>query len=143
MNEETTGGIHWSFWIIGAGALIWNAMGIMNFIMQMNPDTLADYPEPARVLVAGRPIWATGGFAIAVFGGALGCVLLLLRNAAAFHMFVASLLGVVLATTHAFGLTGSTTVASPQIGVGTLMSLVVAALLIWYSKHAQGKGWIR
>jgi hypothetical protein len=89
MNEETNGGVHWSFWIISAGALIWNGMGVMNFIMQMSPETLAGYPEPARVLVAGRPTWATGGFAIAVFGGALGCVLLLLRNAAAFHVFVA------------------------------------------------------
>jgi len=143
MNEETNGGVHWSFWIIGAGALIWNAMGVMNFIMQMSPETLAGYPEPARVLVAGRPIWATGGFAIAVFGGALGCVLLLLRNAAAFHVFVASLLGVILATIHTFGMAGSTTLASPQIWVGTLMSLVLAAALIWYSKHAEGKGWIR
>jgi hypothetical protein len=143
MNEETTGGVHWSFWIIGAGALIWNGMGVMNFIMQMNPETLANYPEPARVLVGGRPTWATGGFAIAVFGGTLGCLLLLLRQGAAFHVFVASLLGVILAAVHAFGLAGSTTVASPQIWVGTLMSLVVAALLIWYSKRAKGKGWIR
>ena len=143
MNQETTGRVHWSFWIIGAGALIWNGMGVMNFIMQMNPETLADYPEPARVLVEGRPTWATGGFAIAVFGGALGCLLLLLRRGAAFYVFVASLLGVILAAVHAFAMAGPTTVGTSQIWVGTLMSLVVAAFLIWYSKRAEGKGWLR
>jgi len=143
MNETPAAGVHWSFWVIGAAALIWNGMGVMNFLMQMNPETLAGYPEPARVLVAGRPIWATGGFAIAVFGGGLGCILLLLRKSAAFPVFIASLLGVILAAVHALGMAGPTIAESQQIWVGTLMSLVVAAILIWYSKYAAGKGWIR
>ncbi len=31
MNDETVAGVHWSFWPIGAVALIWNVMGDMNF----------------------------------------------------------------------------------------------------------------
>ena len=27
MNDETVGGVHWSFWVIGAFALIWNVLG--------------------------------------------------------------------------------------------------------------------
>jgi hypothetical protein len=139
MNNETAG-VHWSFWIVGAVALIWNVMGCMNFLMQMNADTLATYPEAARALVGGRPAGATGAFAIAVFGGALGCVLLLLRKSAAIYLFIASLLGVIVTMIHTLGLAGST--LSISIMTGTLMSLVVAALLIWYSKHAENKGWI-
>lgn len=139
MNNETAG-VHWSFWIVGAVALIWNVIGCMNFLMQMNADTLATYPEAARALVGGRPAWATGAFAIAVFGGALGCVLLLLRKSAAIYLFIASLLGVIVTMIHTLGLAGST--LSISIMTGTLMSLVVAALLIWYSKHAENKGWI-
>ena len=139
MNNETAG-IHWSFWIIGAVALIWNVMGAMNFIMQMNADTLATYAEAARALVGGRPAWATGAFAIAVFGGALGCVLLLLRKSAANYLFIASLLGVIVTMIHTLGLAGST--ISISILTGTLMSLVVAALLVWYSKYAENRGWI-
>ena len=137
MNNENIGGVHWSFWAIGAVALIWNVMGVINFFMQMNPDALADYPEAARSLVEGRPEWATGAFAIAVFGGALGCLLLLLRKSAAYYVFIASLLGVIVTNIHTFGITGST-----EIWVGSLMSLVVAAFLIWYSKQAESKGWI-
>jgi hypothetical protein len=134
MNNENIGGVHRSFWAIGAVALIWNVMGCINFFMQMNPDALADYPEAARSLVEGRPGWATGAFAIAVFGGALGCLLLLLRKSAAYYVFIASLLGVIVTNIHTFGIAGST-----EIWVGSLMSLVVAAFLIWYSKQAVSK----
>ena len=137
MNNENIGGVHRSFWVIGAVALIWNVMGCINFFMQMNPDALADYPEAARSLVEGRPGWATGAFAIAVFGGALGCFLLLLRKSAAYYVFIASLLGVIVTNIHTFGIAGST-----EIWVGSLMSLAVAAFLIWYSKQAESKGWI-
>ena len=75
MNEKTVGGVHWSFWAIGAVALIWNVLGVVNFFVQVNPDVLAAYRESERALVEGRPAWASGAFAIAVFGGALGCLL--------------------------------------------------------------------
>ncbi len=89
MNDENVGGVHWSFWAIGAIALIWNVMGVINLFVQMNPDVLTAYRESERAIVEGRPAWATGGFAIAVFGGALGCLLLLLRKFAAFYLFIA------------------------------------------------------
>ena len=143
MNDETVGGVHWSFWAIGAVALIWNVMGVINFFMQMNADTLASYPESHRAIIEGRPAWATGGFAIAVFGGALGCLLLLLRKSAAYYLFIASLLGTIVTMIHTLGIASSTIDFSPfEILMMILMPLVVVAFLIWYSKQAQSKGWI-
>jgi len=60
-----------------------------------------------------------------------------LRKSAAYYVFIASLLGVIATNIHTFGIAGST-----EIWVGNLMSLVVAAFLIWYSKQAESKGWI-
>ena len=74
MNDETVRRVHWSFWVIGAVALIWNVLGGVNFFVQMNADVVTSFPETARAIIEGRPAWATGGFAIAVFGGALGCL---------------------------------------------------------------------
>ncbi len=133
MNDKAARGVHWSFWAIGAVALIWNVMGVINFFVQMNPDVLAAYRESERAIIEGRPAWATGGFAIAVFGGALGCLLLLLRKSAAYYLFIASLLGVLVTMIHALG--------GEILGI-ILMPLVVAAFLIWYSKQAESKGWI-
>ena len=128
---------HWSFWVICIVALIWNVMGSINFIMQMNPNMLANYPEAAQSLITSRPLWATIAFAVAVFGGALAEVLLLLKKATAYYLFIASLLGVVVTNIHTFQVSSAI-----DIWVGSLMSLVIAAFLIWYSKLVKHKGWI-
>jgi len=140
MNDENVGGVHWSFWVIGAVALIWNVMGAINFFVQMNPEVLAAYRESERAIVEGRPVWATTGFAIAVFGGALGCLLLLFKKSFAYYLFITSLIGVIVTMIHALGL-------GVDFGLGEilgiiLMPLLVAAFLIWYSKQAESKGWI-
>jgi hypothetical protein len=116
-------------------------MGVINFFEQMNPNVLAAYRASERAIVEGRPLWATIGFAIAVFGGALGCLLLLLRKSGAYYLFVASLLGVIVTMTHTLGV-GIDFGLGEILGI-ILMPLVVAAFLIWYSKHAKSKGWIR
>ncbi len=138
MNDETVGGVHWSFWAIGAVTLIYNVVGVVNFFTQMNADTVAAMPELYRAIIEGRPAWATGAFAVAVFGGALGCLLLLLRKSAAYYLFIASLLGAIVTMIHTLGMAGS------DIGsmVGNLVQLAVTAFLIWYSKRAESKSWI-
>lgn len=140
MNDERAG-VHWSFWAVGAVALLWNAMGSMNFIVQMNADSLAAYREAEQAIIEGRPGWATGAFAVAVFGGTLGSVLLLLRKSAASYVFIASLLGVVVTTLHALGAVGWT--FDPGTLMPQLMSLVVAVFLVGYAKHAAKRSWTR
>jgi|TARA_B100001971_G_C18261300_1_gene587119 hypothetical protein len=140
MKDEPVGGVHWSFWVIGAVALIWNVMGAVNFFVQMNPDVLAAYRESERAIVEGRPVWATTAFAVGVFGGALGCLLLLLRKSAAYYLFIVSLLGVTVTMVHTVSL-GIDFGLGEILGI-ILMPLVVAAFLIWYSKQAESKGWL-
>ena len=141
--DDTVGGVHWSFWVIGGVTLIWNVMGCANFIAQTNPEVLASFSETARALVVGRPAWATAAFAISQFGGALGCLLLLLRKSAASYLFIASLIGVIVTVTHTLRLAGSTIeLGAAEITGYILMPLIVAAFLVWYSKLAERKSWI-
>jgi hypothetical protein len=131
---------HWSFWIITAVMLVWYVMGAINFFVQMNPEAVTAYRESERVIIEGRPMWATVAFAIAVFGGALGCLLLLFRKSVAFYLFIASLLGVIATLIHTLGV-GIDFGLGEILGI-ILMPLVVAVFLIWYSKLAKSKGWI-
>ena len=131
MNDKTVGGIHWSFWIIIVVTLIFNIMGVINYFVQMNADSLASFPEKYRPIIEGRPAWATGAFAIAVFGGTLGSLLLLLRKSAAIYVLIASLLGVIVTMMH---ISGVARFSPFEIWIGVLMQLVVTAFLIWYSK---------
>jgi hypothetical protein len=140
MNDKTVGSVHWSFWGISVVTLIFNVMGVINYFVQMNADSLASFPESYRPIIEGRPAWATAAFAIAVFGGSLGCLLLLLRKSTAFYLFIAALLGVIVTMVHIFGVAGF---SSFEIWIGVLMQLVVTAFLVWYSKFTESKGWVR
>ncbi len=143
MNDMAVGRLHWSFWAISAVALIWNVMGVINFFMQMNPDALAAMPASQRVIIEGRPVWATGAFAIAVLGGVVGCLLLLLRKSAAPYLFILSLIGMIVHMLPYLGMSGSTIKFGPvEISMFILMPLMVAAFLIWYSMRAKSKRWI-
>ena len=139
MNEKTVGHVHWSFRIITFVTLIFNAMGDVNYFVQVNADSLASFPEYYRPIIEGRPAWATAAFAIAVFGGSLGCILLLLRKAVAFYVFIVSLLGVVVTMIHIFGVVG---LSSLDVWMGVLIQLVVTVFLVWYSKLVERKHWI-
>ena len=139
MNDKAPSGIHWSFWVTGAIGLVFNLMGCMNFISQMNADMVASMPEAYRAIVESRPVWGTGVFAIAVFGGALGCLLLLLRKSAAFYVFIVSLVGAIAAQIPLVSMVGFPVEAL----IGGLSQVVIGALLTWYSMRVERKGWIR
>ena len=80
---------------------------------------------------------------MAVFGGALGCLLLLLRKSAAYYLFIASLLGGIVMLVPNLGLTDSTPdVSSFGVLAGIVASMILGVFLIWYSKQAESKGWL-
>ena len=137
MSENAANPVHWSFWVIGVVALLFNLAGCMNFVMQLNPQMVAELPEAYRVLVESRPAWATGAFAIAVFGGLIGCALLLLRKSSATYAFGISLLGAVATQIPAMGIAHLPTDA----WVGWASQLLVGALLIWYSIWCRKRSW--
>ena len=129
--------IHWSYWAIAAFALIWNVLGSVNYIMQMNPDIVATLPETHQAIINSRPAWATGGFAIGVFGGALGGLLLLLRQPAAVYVFVASLIGVLITMIHTVRVATSViSFSASEVVVMIILPAVVAGLLVWHSARA-------
>ena len=143
MNDKSTDTVHWSFWLVAAFALLWNVMGSANYMMQVTSDSLAAFPETHRAIIESRPGWATGAFAIGVFVGALGGLLLLLRKSAAYYLFIVSLLGVAVTTVHTVDV-----IRSPvefgvfEVIVMALMPVLVAAYFIWYAKRAANKGWV-
>lgn len=144
MHDTATTRIHWSFWLITIVTLTWNAMGAMNYLVQMNPDNLASYPESHRAIIDGRPVWATAGFALAVFGGVAGGVLMLMRKSVASYAFIASLLGVVLTMVHTLKVVGTTDYFGAfEIFLMVMLPFVVAAFLVWYARLSRNRGWLK
>jgi len=141
VSDENVSAIHWNFWTIVVIALLWNVMGVVNFFMQMNPDVLAMYLESERAIIEARPLWATAGFALAVVAGAIGCILLLFKKTVSLYFFIGSLIGVLATMIHTLGI-GIDFSLAELLGI-ILMPVIVAAFLIWYTLHVQGKGWLR
>ncbi len=144
MGDQDRKAIHWSFWIIGALTLLWNALGFVNFLVQMNPDVVAGFPESHQAIINGRPFWATAGFGVGVFVGAFGCALLLLRKSAANYLFIVSLVGIIVTMLHTIRVGMSIiefTLA--EIVVMIVMPVLVAAFLIWYGRWTEKRGWLR
>ncbi len=142
MSDQKKVSVHWSFWAISVVALLWNAMGGMNFLAQMNTTIVASMPETHQAIIIDRPIWATVGFALAVFGGAAGGLLLLLRKSAANMVFVVSLVGMVMTMLHTVNVSTNTNFSTMELFVMVVLPTMVAIFLVWYSKHLTRRGWI-
>ena len=143
MSDTSNNKPHLSFWIVGILALVWNLLGAINFIAQMNPEMVAAMSEAHQVLINGRPLWGTIAFGVAVFGGSLGCILLLMRKSLAVFAFVASLLGVMIQLAPNFKLAGEINMTPTGILMMLVMPLLIAAFLAWFSLQTQNKGWIK
>lgn len=132
------------YWIAAFVALIWNGMGILNYLDQayMTAEKLAELPAEQQVMYSDNPAWVTGAFAIAVFAGTIGSILLLLRKKLAYMIFVVSLLGIIAQWTHGlFIAENEFMLDGGQIAI-TIMVPLFAFLLVWLSKSAKSKGWI-
>ncbi|MEP4703187.1 MAG: hypothetical protein ABJZ79_18750 [Parasphingorhabdus sp.] len=126
---------HFSFWIITGLGLIWNLMGCLNFIAQMDAETVEKMPELYQLIIKTRPTWATAAFGVAVFAGATGCILMLLRRRVAVHVLLASLVGI--------GLTMAQTISVVGLTPSTFLALLVGGALLWYATIAARAGWLK
>ena len=134
------------YWIISVVALIWNAMGVMRYLMQAY-DTegfRAEFNADQLALLDSTPAWGTGVFAVAVFGGLLGCLFLLLRKKFAVILLGLSLLAVLVQMIYGWFATDMIEVFGKVDGiVMPLIVIVVAIFLYFYSKGATLKGWLK
>jgi hypothetical protein len=123
--------------IVAALGLVWNLFGIYNYLM-----TVGMVEGMDAAAADSMPAWVTGAFAIAVFGGALGCIGLLMLKRWSKLLLLLSLLGVIAMDVWMFALSGlSSTMAGAEMGV-TIAVLVVALFLAWLAHDADRKGWL-
>ncbi|MHB0756325.1 hypothetical protein [Polaribacter sp. M15] len=131
-----------SFWIISVLALIWNAMGVMVYLGQafMTDDMKALIPADQLKLIENTPSWVTAAFAIAVWFGLLGCILLLARKKIAHKVFVISLLGVLVQTAYSFFMTNALEVYGNTGLIQPIITILISFYLVLFAKKAENSG---
>jgi len=138
-------------WIVGILSFLWNCFGAYDYVMSnmRNMDYLKSAmpgvdPAAALAWMDAFPIYAKVGWALGVWGGLLGAILLLMRSRYAVWAFAASMLGIVLSI-------GWQIVAAPPLsgadsGMYKVMPYVIILLglfLLWYSRTMEQKGVLR
>jgi hypothetical protein len=131
-----------SFWVIGVLALIWNAIGVMAYLGQafMTDEIRAMIPADQLAIMDNTPSWATAAFAIAVWFGLLGCILLLIRKKLAKLLFIISIFGVIVQMIYNFFMTNAIEVFGTASLIQPLIVLLIGIFLIWYSKKCADDG---
>ncbi len=132
------------YWVVSIVALLWNLIGVATYLMSvtMSQETLAQFSEAERSLYTDIPAWVTSAYAIAVFGGTIACVALLLRKSWAMHVFLISLLAILVQMGHALFITPMLEVKGGGAAVLPVLIIVVAIFLFWYASAAKKKGWL-
>jgi hypothetical protein len=125
-------------WVVGIVALLWNSMGALDYTMTQtrNAAYLKALTPTQLAYFDSLPAWAVAAWAIGVWGGLVGSVLLLLRKRLAVPVFLASLLGAVAGHTHTYILSDGLKVMGG--GAGTLVFsgviILIALGLLLYAR---------
>lgn len=92
--SPTATGVPWHLWLVGTLGLLWNSVGAFDYVMtQTRHASSMRRFSPAQIeSLHSFPSWLVGCWALAVWGGVLGAVLLLLKRRLAAPVLLASLL---------------------------------------------------
>ena len=125
-------------------ALLWNLMGCAAYLsdVMLTPDDIAAMPAAQQALYAARPAWAVAATAIAVWGGAAGCIGLIWRKRWAMPLLVASLAGVIVQDIGLFALSGVALQGAAVVMALQGLVLLVAIALVVLARKASARGWI-
>jgi hypothetical protein len=128
----------WHVWLVGILALLWNCVGAFAYVMTetRNVSYMSKFTPEQIAYYNGFPMWVVATWALSVWGGVLGAVLLLLRKRLAVPVFGVSLATLVLTFIYNFALTNGFAIMG---GVGGLIFsaviFVIAVALLLYARR--------
>jgi hypothetical protein len=149
MSEATqaSGSTPWHLWAVGVVAVLWNGYGCYDYAMTMTGGETylraAGLREELIAYYMAMPAWMTAAWAIGVWGGLLGAVLLLLRMKWALHVFVASLAAFVLSLVYYYALSsGSAIMGGESLAINGVI-LAGCLFFVWYAWTMSKNGVLR
>lgn len=146
MQQAVSARVPAHLWIVGILAALWNAFGCFDYFMTntRNETYLAQFTTEQMAYFDSLPAWLTAFWAIGVWGGLAGALLLLIRSRYSVWAFALSLIGAVIAMGYQqFATTIPESMKSGAMAIMPWVIIVIAAFLLWYSWDAGKKGVLR
>ncbi len=123
-------------------ALLFMAFGCVMYLMHVLADP-ATMPLDQRAAFEAEPLWVTAAYAIAVWVGLAGTVMLVLRKKLAEPLLMVSLAAVL---AWLAGLLVVTDLRESMSANDLLVALVVTAVtwtIFWFARHSRQRDWLR
>jgi hypothetical protein len=131
----------WHIWVVGVVSLIWNSVGAMDFVMTQTKNTayMNSLTQAQLDFYYGFPIWVVATWAIAVWGGVLGSLTLLLRKSLAVYFFLSSFVCIILTDIHNFVLANGLNVMGGAVALVISATVLLIGALLWFYALAMRK----
>lgn len=133
----------WQLWVVGILSLLWNCMGALDYLMTetRNQAYMSKFTPEELQYFYGLPAWVISTWAIAVWGGVLGSVLLLMRKRLAYPVFIVSFISLLITMFHNLVLSpGPAGLRAPGPMAFTAAIVIVAFLLIVFAGAQSKRG---
>ena len=130
------------FMVAAVAALLFMALGCVSYLMHVFADP-ATMPLDQRAAYAAEPAWVTGAYAVAVWVGLAGAILLVLRRRLAEPALLLSLVATLI---WVAGLVLVRDLRENMSANDLLVAIVVTALtwtIYWFARHSRMRGWLR
>ena len=130
----------WHLWVVGVVALLWNAMGAMDYVMTQTKNVayMSNFSPEQLAFFYGLPTWTVATWAIAIWGAVLGSLLLLLRRRLAVCAYLISLIALAITAFQNYVLSNGMEVMGDPFALAFTGALVVIAIaLLYYSRAMQ------
>ena len=129
-------GMKKSFYIICSITLIWNIVGVVNYLgfVYMSNEAFKALPSDMQLYIETRPSWITGAFALAVFSATIGNIGLLIRKKWANLLLIISLISIVIQTFYNFFIQDIVQIPNSELAISVLIVFVAVFLVIYSQK---------
>lgn len=147
MSDTRSGRTPWHFWVVGVIGLLWNSYGPFDYLMTQTGGEgylrSVGMTDPQIAYLNAMPAWMSGVWAIGVWGGLLGAILLLARRRLAFPVFVVSLAAFLVSLVYSYGLSNGAAVMGDTALIMNVVILAGCLFLVWYSRMMAARGFLR
>ncbi|MCL6728961.1 hypothetical protein [Sphingomonas hankyongi] len=122
-------------------SLLFMGLGCISYLMHVLADPAA-MPLDQRAAFEAEPIWVTGAYAVAVWVGLAGTILLVMKKKLSVPALLVSLVAVLI---WLAGLILVTPLRENMSANDLLVAIVVTALtwtVFWFARHSGQRGWL-
>lgn len=130
------------YMVAAIASLLFMGLGCITYLQHVLADPSAMSIE-RRTAYDAEPLWVTAAYAIAVWAGLAGAILLVLRRKLAEPALLVSLVAVLVWLAGLIVVTGLRENLSAS---DLLVAIVVTAItwtIFWFARHSKQRGWLR